>query len=100
MRDETPTNVRVVAVSVALAAGTWRPTRAVSVIPRRMSETESARAVMRSMVAMFDTGDVGAAASIVSPDYVDHQGLGTGEIVGVDGFCRVVSVARSRVHVP
>jgi predicted ester cyclase len=50
---------------------------------------------MRSMVEMFNTGDVAAAASVVSLDYVDHQGLGTGEIVGVEGFCHVVRVARS-----
>jgi predicted ester cyclase len=60
-----------------------------------MGETDSAGVVMRSMVEMFDTGNVGPAASVVSPDYVDHQGLGTSEIVGVEGFCRVVSVARN-----
>jgi predicted ester cyclase len=59
-----------------------------------MREPRSASVVLRSMVEMFDTGDVGAAASVVSTDYVDHQGLGAGEIIGVQGFCHVVSVAR------
>ena len=63
-----------------------------------MSTTESPSVVLRSMVEMFDTGDVTAAASVVSPDYVDHQGLGAGEIYGVDGFCRVVRSREKCVH--
>ena len=43
------------------------------------------------MVEIFATGDVGAAAGVVARDDVDHQGLGAGEIVGVEGFCHVVA---------
>jgi predicted ester cyclase len=60
-----------------------------------MTATHSAKFVMRAMVEMFDTGDDGRAEAIVSAHYVDHQGLGTGEILGVDGFRHVVRVARS-----
>jgi len=49
------------------------------------------------MVQMFDAGDVEGAASIVSSEYVDHQGIGTGDLIGVEGFRQVVRVARSGV---
>jgi predicted SnoaL-like aldol condensation-catalyzing enzyme len=46
--------------------------------------------VLEAMVAMFASGDPSAAAEVVAPDYLDHQGLGTGPIRGVEGFARVV----------
>ena len=58
-------------------------------------DTKRAGVVLGAMVEMFATGDVSAVASVVSPDYVDHQGLGGVEIVGSEGFCRVVRTARS-----
>ena len=52
--------------------------------------------VMRAMVAAFDTGDVGEAAAVVHPGYLDHQGLpGERPISGIDGFVHVVETARS-----
>jgi predicted SnoaL-like aldol condensation-catalyzing enzyme len=46
------------------------------------------------MVEMFRTGDISTVRSIVSDSYLDHQGVGSGEIVGADGFGHVVDVAR------
>lgn len=46
--------------------------------------------VLEAMVAMFSSGDPSAAAEVVAPDYVDHQGLGAGPIRGVEGFAQVV----------
>jgi hypothetical protein len=75
-------------------------TRSVCVDPdcplmtRVMSSESSAKGVMASMVRMFATGDVTQADAVVSPDYVDYQGLGSGPIYGADGFRRVVAVAR------
>jgi predicted ester cyclase len=59
-----------------------------------MTAHQSPSCVMRAMVEMFDTGDVEGVASIVSSEYVDHQGIGTGDIIGVEGFCQVVRIAR------
>lgn len=42
------------------------------------------------MVTMFDSGDPAGAADLVAADYLDHQGLGEGKILGVDGFTHVV----------
>lgn len=46
--------------------------------------------VLQAMVAMFASGDASAAAEFVAPDYLDHQGLGSGPIRGVEGFAHVV----------
>ena len=50
---------------------------------------------MRAMVKMFDADDVEAAASIVLSEYVDHQGVATGDIIGVECFREVVRIPRS-----
>lgn len=51
---------------------------------------------MRAMVAMFDGAPVDAADDVVHPEYLDHQGLdGERPMRGVDGFVRVVGVARA-----
>ncbi len=42
------------------------------------------------MVAMFASGDPSAAAAVVAEDYIDHQGLGSGPINGIDGFALIV----------
>jgi ketosteroid isomerase-like protein len=54
----------------------------------------AASAVMMSLVVMFRTGDTAAVRSTVGDDYVDHQGVGSGEIIGPDGFGFVVETAR------
>ena len=64
----------------------WNPGR----VPRK-----DASAVMRAMVAAFNTGDVYDAAAAVHVDYVDHQGLGGAPMRGPTGFAAVVAAARS-----
>ena len=44
---------------------------------------------------MFATGDASTASSLLSATYLDHQGVGGGELIGPDEFRRVVAVARS-----
>jgi predicted SnoaL-like aldol condensation-catalyzing enzyme len=46
--------------------------------------------VLKAMVEMFASGDPSAAAAVVAEDYLDHQGLGSGPINGIDGFALVV----------
>ncbi len=46
--------------------------------------------VLRAMVAMFASGDPAEAAAVVSPAYLDHQGIEGTPIQGVEGFARVV----------
>ncbi len=41
--------------------------------------------VLQAMADMFASGDPPEAAAVVADDYLDHQGLGTGPIRGVDG---------------
>jgi predicted SnoaL-like aldol condensation-catalyzing enzyme len=51
---------------------------------------------MRAIVAAFDSGEVGAADSVVHDDYLDHQGLPHARpLRGISGFTHVVEVARS-----
>ncbi len=50
----------------------------------------TANEVLEAMVAMFASGDPSAAAEIVAPDYLDHQGLGSGPVRGIEGFAHVV----------
>jgi hypothetical protein len=50
------------------------------------------KTVMLKMVEAFGTGDVARVDQFVSPDYVDHQGLGEGEVRGASGFANVVQV--------
>lgn len=51
-------------------------------------------AVMRSMVRMFATGDLDEVEAVISPDYLDHQGLDGVSLRGPEGFRRVVAAAR------
>ena len=51
---------------------------------------------MRRMVDFFNTGDLSELASVVSTDYVDHQGVGQGPLFGADGFASVVQLSRER----
>lgn len=60
-----------------------------------MVDADDARAVLRKIVEVFNTGDVRAVPSLFSEDYLDHQGLDWIEIRGHDGFCRVVAATRS-----
>ena len=50
--------------------------------------------LMRRMVEVFNTGDTSAVELVVSPNYVDHQGIGGAEVFGADGFANVVTLAR------
>lgn len=52
--------------------------------------------LMRRMVDFFRTGDLSDLESVVSADYVDHQGVGQGTLLGTDGFTRVVDLSRTR----
>ncbi len=56
--------------------------------------SRDAGAVMRSMVRMLATGDLDDVESVVSPDYLDHQGLDGSSLRGPEGFGRVVAAAR------
>ena len=48
------------------------------------------------MVDFFNTGDLSTLASVVATDYVDHQGVGQGPLLGADGFAGVVQLSRER----
>lgn len=50
--------------------------------------------ILQAMLEMFETGDTTSVASVVSASYVDHQGVGQGEVIGGEGFASVVEVAR------
>ncbi|MCP3857908.1 MAG: ester cyclase [Actinomycetia bacterium] len=52
--------------------------------------------VLRAMVAMFVSGDPAEAAAVVSPDYLDHQGIEGTPIQGIEGFARVVRTNHHR----
>ncbi len=54
----------------------------------------SHRTLVESIVRMFATGDTSAAGAVLSATYLDHQGLGEGDVAGPDEFRRVVAVAR------
>ncbi|MYD28365.1 MAG: ester cyclase [Dehalococcoidia bacterium] len=51
---------------------------------------------MHLMVQFFNTGDLSALPSVVATDYVDHQGVGQGPLLGPDGFAGVVRLSRDR----
>lgn len=51
--------------------------------------------VLRRMVGMFSTGDMTELATSVSPDYVDHQGIGGTPVHGPTGFATVLAAARA-----
>lgn len=55
-----------------------------------------AKAVMRRMVEMFATGDLTTLDSVVSTDYIDHQGIDGIELHGREGFGALVRA----VHAP
>lgn len=50
--------------------------------------------VLRRMVEVFNSGDVGGVGDLVHDDYVDHQGLGHGPLHGPSGLVEVVEAAR------
>ena len=56
---------------------------------------DDVKTLMRGMVSIFGTGDVSNVESIISEDYLDHQGLGEGEMHGPASFRQVVSAARA-----
>jgi len=49
----------------------------------------SHRTLVESIVHMFATGDTSAAGAVLSATYLDHQGLGEGDVAGPDEFRRV-----------
>ena len=55
--------------------------------------------IMRRMVDAFNTGDLSTVESLVSPNYVDHQGIGGSKIHGPKGFADMVeSFRQARPH--
>ena len=68
-----------------------------------MSDAERSNSqLMRRMVDMFNTGDLPTVESPVSPDYIDHQGIGGSKMYGPKGFADVVTQfrqARPRLRV-
>jgi predicted SnoaL-like aldol condensation-catalyzing enzyme len=56
---------------------------------------DDAECVLRKMVDMFATGNLDTLDSVVSTDYVDHQGLGNLEMHGREGFRRLVMAVRA-----
>ena len=52
--------------------------------------------LMRRMVDFFNTGDVSGVALVLSPEYLDHQGVGSGELVGPDEFASMVRLSREQ----
>ena len=52
--------------------------------------------LMRRMVDFFNTGEVSGVPSVLSPKYLDHQGVGSGELVGPDGFASMVALSLTR----
>ena len=59
-------------------------------------EPEDNGPLMHRMVDFFRTGDLSDLESVVSADYVDHQGVGQGALLGTDGFTGVVDLSRTR----
>lgn len=53
---------------------------------------------MKKIVEIFSTGDLSDVKSVISPDYIDHQGLNGIEIKGPEGFSQVVTAAHSGPH--
>jgi predicted ester cyclase len=76
-----------------------RRVRAARAEPRRVRHHSwmPTKTVMLKMVEAFGTGEVARVDQFISPDYVDHQGFGEGEVRGASGFAKVVHVARRAV---
>ena len=64
-------------------------------VPASGGTLDDIKALMRGMVSIFGTGDVSNLESLISEDYLDHQGLGEGAMHGPAGFRQVVSTARA-----
>lgn len=54
--------------------------------------------LMQKIVDMFATGNTLDASSVVSEDYIAHQGLRGIEIRGWQGFTQVVNAARNGIR--
>ncbi len=52
--------------------------------------------LMRRRVDFFNTGDVSGVALVLSPEYLDHQGVGSGELAGPDEFASMVRLSREQ----
>jgi predicted SnoaL-like aldol condensation-catalyzing enzyme len=57
-------------------------------------DLEKNKAIVKKIVEIFADGDISEINSIVSPNYIDHQGLPGITIRGQAGFKQVVMVAR------
>lgn len=55
---------------------------------------KSTRDVLNEIVSIFSTGNLNKIPEVISPEYVDHQGLSGIKIRGQQGFARVVTAAR------
>lgn len=51
--------------------------------------------IMRRMVQAFNDGDISTLDSLVSDDYIDHQGIGGSKMYGPEGVAEVVRIARA-----
>jgi len=54
--------------------------------------------VARRIADAFATGKIDHVEALLAQNYVDHQGIGAGDLVGPAGFREVVSRARSHYH--
>src|SRR5437867_8475624 len=54
----------------------------------------STEELMRRIALVFATGDIAEVDKIVSPEYLDYQGLGGVPLHGPAGFRQVVATAR------
>lgn len=61
-----------------------------TIADNRGVERPSASEVLLAMVEIFASGDPSNAETVISDEYLDHQGLGKGPINGVSGFAHVV----------
>jgi hypothetical protein len=59
-----------------------------------LSADADAAMVLRSLVEVFRTGETSRVEALISRAYVDHQGVGSGTLVGPTGFCDAVRAAR------
>lgn len=50
--------------------------------------------LLQKIIAIFETGNVSDVEALIDSNYVQHQGLGRQELIGAEGFRRVISAAR------
>jgi predicted ester cyclase len=63
-------------------------------IERRLESMNDPAAAARAIIHILATGALEAVSSAVAEEYIDHQGLGDGELRGRHGFRRVVAAVQ------